>query len=110
VFLVGMEEEFLPHKNSLGIEGNIEEERRLCYVGVTRAREQLYLLGAGERKKFGKLIQREPSRFLEEIPAELLQTHASDTPPVTTEAEQEQLASSFFSGIRGLFGGDESKG
>jgi len=106
VFLVGMEEEFLPHKNSLGIEGDIEEERRLCYVGVTRARERLYLLGAGERKKFGKLILREPSRFLEEIPAELLQTQTSETPPETTEVEQEQLASNFFSGIQGLFGDD----
>jgi ATP-dependent DNA helicase UvrD/PcrA len=104
VFLVGMEEEFLPHKNSLGIEGNIEEERRLCYVGVTRAREQLYLLGAGERKKYGQLLAREPSRFLEEIPAELLRKSTSEAPVAITEAEREQLASSFFSGIQGLFG------
>ena len=46
VFLVGMEEEFLPHKNCLEGAGDIEEERRLCYVGITRARQQLLLLGS----------------------------------------------------------------
>jgi len=102
VFLVGMEEEFLPHKNSLEGAGDIEEERRLCYVGITRARQRLVLLGAASRTKFGKLIVREPSRFLEEIPAELLERRSSDAPRPSSEEEQEQQASRFFSGIQGL--------
>jgi len=104
VFLVGMEEEFLPHKNSLAGEGEIEEERRLCYVGITRARERLVLLGAAQRKKFGQMLLREPSRFLGELPAELVLRRGSETPQPVSEAEQEQMASSFFAGIKGLLG------
>jgi len=104
VFLVGMEEEFLPHKNSLEGAGDIEEERRLCYVGITRARQQLLLLGAASRTKFGKLIVREPSRFLTEIPEDLLEKRSSDAPRPTSAEQQEQQANRFFSGIQGLLG------
>ncbi|MGX5200488.1 DNA helicase Rep [Aliikangiella sp. IMCC44632] len=67
VYLLGMEEEFLPHKSSIE-EGNIEEERRLAYVGVTRAKETLSILVAKQRQKYGEMINSVPSRFLEEMP------------------------------------------
>lgn len=72
VFLVGVEEEILPHRNSIE-EDNIEEERRLAYVGITRARKTLTISFATKRKRYGEVIQCEPSRFLEELPQELLQ-------------------------------------
>ena len=73
VFLVGMEEGYLPHARAVEEPGGIEEERRLCYVGITRAQEQLTLTRARARKRFGSEETREPSRFLKEIPAELLE-------------------------------------
>jgi len=69
VFLVGMEEEILPHRTSLE-EGNLEEERRLAYVGITRARKVLTLSYARKRRKGGEWMDSEPSRFLAELPAE----------------------------------------
>ena len=72
VFLVGMEEEILPHRNSLEGE-NLEEERRLCYVGITRARVSLTLTYADQRKKYGEHLACEPSRFLKELPQDELQ-------------------------------------
>ncbi len=67
VFLVGMEEELLPHRTSIE-EGTIEEERRLAYVGITRARDNLTFTLARRRKRYGEMVISEPSRFLEEIP------------------------------------------
>ena len=72
VFLVGLEEEILPHKRSIYEDFTIDEERRLCYVGITRARRQLVITRCLQRKRYGRLEEREPSRFLAEIPAELL--------------------------------------
>jgi superfamily I DNA/RNA helicase len=79
VFLVGMEEELLPHARTLYPQGpdvagevDVSEERRLAYVGITRARERLYLSRALERRKHGKERLRTPSRFLAEIPDELV--------------------------------------
>jgi ATP-dependent DNA helicase Rep len=69
VFLVGMEEELLPHRSSIE-EDNIEEERRLAYVGITRAQRSLTLTYAAKRKRFGEMIPCEPSRFLQELPEE----------------------------------------
>jgi len=69
VFIVGMEEDLLPHRTSIE-EDNIEEERRLMYVGITRAQRTLTLTLAGSRKQFGEKMETTPSRFLEEIPAE----------------------------------------
>lgn len=69
VFIVGMEEGLLPHRTSVE-EGNIEEERRLTYVGITRAQRSLALTLAGKRKQFGEVIDTTPSRFLEELPEE----------------------------------------
>ncbi|PHM62258.1 DNA helicase Rep [Xenorhabdus ishibashii] len=67
VFLVGMEEGLLPHQSSID-EDNIEEERRLAYVGITRARRKLFFTLSKERRQFGELIRPEPSRFLLELP------------------------------------------
>ncbi len=68
VFLCGMEEGVFPGYRSLTEEGGIEEERRLCYVGITRARELLYMTHASQRTLFGNTTYNKPSRFLEEIP------------------------------------------
>jgi len=68
VFLAGMEEGVLPHSISLDSDEDIEEERRLCYVGMTRAREQLYCLHAFERRLHGRFSEQSPSPFLDEIP------------------------------------------
>ncbi|MDE3056211.1 MAG: UvrD-helicase domain-containing protein [Verrucomicrobiota bacterium] len=70
VFLVGMEEDLLPHINSKEDEEKVEEERRLCYVGITRARRQLYLCRSMERMLWGAWRRMTPSRFLREIPKE----------------------------------------
>jgi ATP-dependent DNA helicase Rep len=67
VFLVGMEEELLPHRTSIE-EDNLEEERRLAYVGITRARESLVFSVARKRKRYGELTRCQPSRFLDELP------------------------------------------
>jgi ATP-dependent DNA helicase Rep len=72
VYLVGVEEECLPHRASIE-EDNIEEERRLAYVGITRARKTLTISFATKRKRYGEVIECEPSRFLDELPQDLLQ-------------------------------------
>ena len=77
VFIGGVEEELLPHRNSLE-EGGEEEERRLMYVGITRARESLTLSYAGSRRRYGEHIQCEPSRFLDELPPDLLEWRGED--------------------------------
>jgi len=77
VFLVGFEEGILPHSRSLIDESEIEEERRLCYVGITRARDYLYISYANKRLFFGKSSLNEPSRFLADIPQELVEFEES---------------------------------
>ncbi len=72
VFLTGLEEGIFPHSRSLLEPAELEEERRLCYVGVTRARERLYLTHSFRRIIYGSERYNKPSRFLEEIPAHLL--------------------------------------
>lgn len=72
VFLVGMEEGIFPHFQSFNEEGGIEEERRLCYVAITRAKEKLYLLNAKRRMLYGKETSNLPSRFIDEIQPDLL--------------------------------------
>ena len=72
VFMIGMEEKLFPHARSLDDLDGMEEERRLCYVGMTRARERLYLLNAKRRYLFGQEQNNPPSRFLKDIPRELL--------------------------------------
>ena len=73
VFLVGLEEGLMPHSRSLVSPDALEEERRLCYVGMTRAMERLHLSWAASRQVFGQRRLAEPSRFLSEIPREALE-------------------------------------
>ena len=72
VFLIGLEDGVFPHLRSLGEPDELEEERRLCYVGITRARERLYLTNAWCRTLWGSTQYNPPSRFLKEIPEELM--------------------------------------
>jgi DNA helicase-2/ATP-dependent DNA helicase PcrA len=72
VFLVGLEENLIPHRSSTGSLQEIEEERRLLYVGITRAQEALYLVHAEQRMSFGRTEASRPSRFLEDVPRGML--------------------------------------
>ncbi|HEX7708509.1 MAG TPA: UvrD-helicase domain-containing protein [Thermoanaerobaculia bacterium] len=74
VFLVGMEEGILPHSQSLERNEDLEEERRLCYVGMTRARELLFCSHAFERRVHGRFREQNPSPFLQELPEEVTET------------------------------------
>ncbi len=76
VFIVGCEDGAFPHMRALE-EGSEEEERRLCYVGITRARRRLYMTWARERRLFGRSERNLPSRFIDELPAELTERHSS---------------------------------
>ncbi|MEE2024315.1 DNA helicase Rep [Alkalimonas mucilaginosa] len=87
VFMVGMEEGILPHQGSID-EDNIEEERRLAYVGVTRAQRELFFTYAKERRQYGEVIRPEPSRFLYELPQDDLDWQHSAAPK-TAEQRQE---------------------
>jgi DNA helicase-2/ATP-dependent DNA helicase PcrA len=87
VFLVGMEENLFPHRMSIEEPGRLEEERRLCYVGITRAMEKLVITYAESRRLHGSETFNTPSRFIREIPAELLQEvrlHTSIARPVSS--------------------------
>jgi len=78
VFIVGCEDGAFPHMRALE-EGGEEEERRLCYVGVTRARKRLYMTWARERQLFGRSERNLPSRFVDELPVELTERHSTAT-------------------------------
>jgi DNA helicase-2/ATP-dependent DNA helicase PcrA len=104
VFLVGMEDEILPHKRAIYEDFTVDEERRLCYVGITRAREQLVMTRTLFRKKYGKLQERIPSRFLEEIPAGVLNVQQSGLAKEVPVEEAEKSADSFFAKMRALTG------
>jgi DNA helicase-2/ATP-dependent DNA helicase PcrA len=87
VFLAGMEENLFPHRMSLEEPGRLEEERRLCYVGITRAMEKLMITYAESRRLHGSETLNTPSRFIREIPAELLQEvrlHSTVARPVSS--------------------------
>ena len=91
VYLIGMEEGILPHQTSID-EGNVEEERRLAYVGITRAQQTLTFSLCRERRQFGELIRPEPSRFLAELPQDDVQWE-KDKPKLTVEQKQQQTSS-----------------
>ena len=78
VFLVGMEEGLFPHQNSFNEEDGIEEERRLCYVAITRAKERLYISNAKSRMMYGQTNRNMPSRFIEEIDSGLVEKDFSE--------------------------------
>ena len=94
-----MEENLLPHRVSIE-EDNIAEERRLAYVGITRARETLTMTMALKRRQYGELIRCEASRFLDELPPEDLQWQGGDAD--TAEAN-EQRATETLSSLKSLF-------
>lgn len=79
VFISGMEEGVFPHSRSLSSEPETEEERRLCYVGMTRAKEKLYLTHTMQRTLYGNTLLNEPSRFLAEIPEEFVEKKGQET-------------------------------
>jgi len=80
VFLTGMEEDTFPHRLSVDTEEGIEEERRLCYVGITRAMERVYLVSADIRRSYAGIFYKQPSRFISEIPESIMESvfHASN--------------------------------
>jgi DNA helicase II / ATP-dependent DNA helicase PcrA len=80
VVLAGLEEGLFPHSRSRDDEAELEEERRLCYVGITRARKQLVLTSAARRRVFGEYQNTEPSRFIDEIPADLVEEDRAEAP------------------------------
>ena len=87
VFLIGMEEGLLPHQTSMD-EGNVEEERRLAYVGITRAQRELIFTYARERRQFGEVSRTEASRFLHELPQDDLSWELSQTKKSQEQKEQ----------------------
>lgn len=102
VFMVGVEEEILPHASSMDDEKTIEEERRLAYVGITRAKKQLTITFAKTRRRYGENIVCEPSRFLEELPEEHIDW-ANRTEK--SHAEMQKTAQSYISNLQDLLDG-----
>ncbi|OEC47516.1 ATP-dependent DNA helicase Rep [Pseudomonas sp. 1D4] len=85
VFIMGVEEDILPHRSSIEAD-TIEEERRLAYVGITRARQNLAMTFAAKRKQYGEIIDCSPSRFLDELPPEDLEWEGMDDTPTEVKA------------------------
>jgi superfamily I DNA/RNA helicase len=104
VFLAGMEEGLLPHGKSISEEVSIDEERRLCYVGITRARKHLTMTRCLQRKKYGKLQECYPSRFIEELPEHLLNHQKGRMAAEATEEDADRMADSFFSRMQSMLG------
>ena len=100
VFIVGCEDGVLPHQVSLD-EGNLQEERRLLYVGITRAKIQLWMSHSKLTRKFGEHVRLKPSRFFDEIPAEEMQRDGAD--PVADAARKKERASAGLAAIQALF-------
>lgn len=97
VYMVGLEEDLLPHRNSIE-DNNIEEERRLTYVGITRAQKTLCMTLAGKRKQFGDIADTTPSRFLDELPAEDIEYEGfGESSPENNLAKGEETISSLLS-------------
>ena len=92
VFIAGLEEGLFPHLRSSDDEAEIEEERRLCYVGLTRAQRRIVLTSAARRRVFGDYQSTEPSRFIEEIPADLLEEAPSTFVPSQASLSQFRAA------------------
>ncbi len=100
VFIVGCEDGVLPHQVSLD-EGNLQEERRLLYVGITRAKIQLWMSFSRLTRKFGEHIRLKPSRFFDEIPAGEIQRDGAD--PVADAAHKQERAKAGLAAIQALF-------
>ncbi|NND69659.1 MAG: DNA helicase Rep [Halioglobus sp.] len=100
VFIIGMEEKLLPHRASIE-DGNIEEERRLAYVGITRAQQTLTMTMAQKRRQFGETLDCEPSRFIEELPQEDLTFQGGGE---SSSADNAERAQETLAGLKSLFG------
>ena len=98
VFLIGMEEELLPHTNSLDEHG-IQEERRLAYVGITRAQKNLTISYAKVRSRYGETSSIEPSRFLDELPPEHLEW---ENKKVVSDEERHETARAYIANLQAL--------
>jgi len=114
VFIVGLEEEILPHARSLddaadpeapGRGDPLAEERRLFYVGITRAQQRLPLSLCRARRRNGELVPRQPSRYLQEIPADLL--NVKTTGVVLSPEESAALRQNFFAQMKAMLAGGE---
>ena len=96
VFIVGMEEDILPHKKTILENGDVSEERRLCYVALTRAKLKLYMTYCKQRKQYGKDVLKKPSRFIQS----LIEGHCVHQDRTTfdhmSKEEEEQYKKSFF--------------
>jgi ATP-dependent DNA helicase Rep len=103
VYLVGVEEDLLPHRSSVEAD-TIEEERRLAYVGITRAQRTLTITLVAKRRRFGELLSCEPSRFIAELPADDLQWEGRD--PVGDRETQRQRGRDSLAGLRAMLGED----
>jgi len=102
VFMIGMEEDILPHKNS--VEGGaIEEERRLAYVGITRAQRTLTMTSARQRTQFGETSATTPSRFVDELPEDDLIKIGGNSPAISAEENQAKGEESL-AALKSLFG------
>lgn len=95
VFIVGLEENIFPHSRSLFEPSELEEERRLFYVGMTRAKEILYLIHARRRLYFGGIQNNQPSRFIAEIPAHLLNFANVQSAGTREEIDEQRLPGAF---------------
>ncbi len=102
VFIVAAEEDILPHKKSVRMNEDLEEERRLFYVGITRAMKELYITYTGFRTKYGKDAPSFPSRFIEEIPAD--SSSRIERSEKLAPEEEEAYARKFFDNIKSILG------
>lgn len=99
VFIAGVEEGLIPHARSVEENGgDVEEERRLFYVAITRARDKLFMTACQKRRKMQMTVESEPSRFLDEIPANLVEYHEPDPEP--TEEETGEMFSNFLDKLK----------
>ena len=99
VFIIGVEDGTLPHEASIE-EGRLDEERRLLYVGITRAKEQLWLSYSREAQRWGTKLRLSPSRFLDELPSAEIQRDGAD--PVADAARKQERASAGFAAIKAM--------
>jgi len=107
--VVGLEEDLLPCAGIQGQAADLDEERRLAYVGITRARELLYLTRATQRVKRGKVLPRTPSRFLEDLPGEAHEVVDPAGPASPPEVLQ-QAADDVLAGLRARLAGQRTGG
>jgi ATP-dependent DNA helicase Rep len=101
VYMVAMEEGLLPHRNSIESD-TVEEERRLAYVGLTRAQYSLVLSYAEQRRRYGQMMSCQPSRFLDELPDEVMNWEVSREP--ATEEERQATGAAALDDLRNLLG------